>query len=235
MLGSMMISFVYLVGCTKDPDNNTNINPPAVKEDLSLNSYVAYNGDTFRGAYNSQITDSVYLFEQKKELKDCYFNYYPGYSYIKYLQIKWSGSNKDGSRPKDTVIILTLVNYATDTVKLKAEDINMFFEGASMYGNVFFEGENRLSFETVLNIQKTIDEVSLRSNWGWRSDGRIYNDSFSSGTYPLKPSWYPPQFTTSFKMKKLIDGKNHRVFESEYYGGYVNNIPRLVKMRMVLD
>ncbi len=69
-VGLLMIGFIFLFGCQKDPNNNTPSTTPVVQEDLSLNSYFAVGKDTFRGAYNSKIEDTAFFFEKLMTVYD---------------------------------------------------------------------------------------------------------------------------------------------------------------------
>ena len=215
MLGSMMISFVYLVGCTKDPDNNTNINPPAVKEDLSLNSFIALDGDTFRGAYNSQIEDTIIVNEKQMLVHDKFGNLH-------------------------TIFRVSFQKGFIDTLKLNLEEMPMDFEEAVVEwdnlgsSDLLIRNAGYTIFEDWLGVKWHVSSVFVHGSWGFRKKFEI-EDSLSIGYLDKNDSEFSKK--ASLKYKKLIDGKTHRVFETEYYSAieskYFQLIP--VKVRIVLD
>lgn len=240
VLGSLMISFVCLVGCTKDPNNNTNINPPAEKEDLSLNSYIALDGDTFRGAYNSKIEDTIIVNEKQMPVHDKLGNLHPGYSYVNYMKILFYGSNKDGSRSRDTIFRVSFQKGFIDTLKLNLEEMPMDFEEAIVEcdnlgsSDLLIQNAKYTIFEDWLGVKWHVSSVFVDGSWGFRKKFEI-EDSNSIGYLDKNHSEFSKK--ASLKYKKLIDGKTHRVFETEYYSAieskYFQLIP--VKVRIVLD
>lgn len=237
----MLIGFVFLAGCAKDPNNNnTTSNTPVVQEDLSLNSYIALNGDTFRGAYNSKIEDTIIVYEKQMPIHDRQGKLHSGYSYINYMKILFYGSNKDGSRPRDTIFRVSFIKGFVDTVKLNMERMPMDFEDVTVQGDehgVFDEmikDSSGTLFMDWLGMKWFVGHVEIQGSWGFRKHYQL-DDSI---TDYLDPDTRTELRKTSLKTKKLVDGKLHRVFESEYDSYFLSSqfmIPKPVKVRIVLD
>ena len=234
-VGLFLISTMFLLGCQKDPKNNTPTKTPIAQEDLSLISYIIANGDTFRGAYNAKILDTNYLFESKRFYVDSNGTPHNEYSYVNRLLITWYGSNQSGTRVKDTQIQIIFSKRIASLVNLKSSNFNMFFDNACMKqtSSIYF---NFLRFYPHLEFPEfnqvgmdfDIEDVFVDGNWG--PDDRVE-------VYMITCNYEHLMTKTSFKLKKLSDGKFHRVFESEYYSDLLTNIYQLipVKVRIVLD
>jgi hypothetical protein len=238
----MLIGFVFLAGCEKDPNNNnTTSNTPVLQEDLSLSSYIALNGDTFRGAYNSKIEDTIIVYEKQMPIHDRQGKLHSGYSYINYMKILFYGSNKDGSRPKDTIFRVSFIKGFVDTVKLNLEKMPMDFEDAAVRNDQLgisddiLRGSNSSIYMNWLGMKWFVGSVHIYGNWGFRRQNQ-WDDSTMDY---LNPDTRTEFRKTSLKTKKLVDGKIHRVFESEYHSSILSNnplmIPKPVKVRIVLD
>ncbi len=236
----MLIGFVFLAGCEKDPNNNNNTsNTPVAQEDLSLNSYIAVNGDTFRGAYNAKIEDTIIVYERQMPVSGLNGKLHSGYSYVNYMKILFYGSNKDGSRPRDTIFRVSFIKGFVDTVKLNMEKMPMDFDDATVQGDYSGEFDKMIKdssltlFMDWLGMKWIVGHVEIQGSWGFRKQ----NQWADSPMDQLYPDTRTELIKTSLKTKKLVDGKIHRVFESEYHSSLLSNeflkIP--VKVRIVLD
>jgi len=230
-VGLLMIGFIFLFGCQKDPNNNTPTTTPVAQEDLSLNSYIIANGDTFRGAYNSKMIDTNYLWRKNRSYIDSNGVTHNEYSYVNRLLITWYGSNQSGNIAKDTQIQIIFSKRIASLISLKSDDINMFFDSAFMqktysisYDFLRFYPQFEFPEFNQVGVDFEIESAFVDGNWG-------------TDVYLLNCSYEHQMKKTSFKRKKLSDGKLHRVFESEYFSGvrsiFYELIP--VKVRIVLD
>ncbi len=234
----MLIGFVFLAGCEKDPNNNTSTNTPVAQEDLSLNSYFAVGSDIFIGAYNSKIEDTSYFFEKKMTVYDRFYQPREGYSYLKYLKINWFASNKDGSRPQDTIIRFIFKKSHVDSIQVKSEEIPMEFDDAQITSNngpYKYEYLDKYKYfdNFIINNNNRLynDLVYVDGNWGYRG-----TDSWDLANYHIDPDLYWHKHSTaSMKKIKLVDGKWHRVFKAEYYSYDEMVMYYPVKVRIVLD
>jgi len=228
----MLIGIVFLVGCAKEPNSPIKTNIPVTLVDLSLNSYIAVGGDTFRGAYNSILLDSTYGYRKPYKVFDSKFNSFDGYTYTKHMIITWYGSNKNGSSPKDTFISINFRKRIADTQELNSNDISMYFDSGFMnrienriYGVRNFFNDDGYADE--IGQEADLPGAYVHGNWG--TENNVFSDMlicFSDCTLRK----------TSFKQLMLVDGKLHRVFESEYYSA-VHLLMNLkpVTVRIVLD
>ncbi len=159
-----------------------------------------------------------------------------GNSYIKYLKINWFASNKDGSRPQDTIIRFIFKKRHVDSVQVKSEDISMEFDDARITWNSSFINEyldkNQDFDNFIINNNRLMNDlVFVDGNWGYRGD-----DSMNSANYHIYPDLYwHKQSSVSMKKIKLVDGKWHRVFKAEYYSYDAIVLYYPVKVRIVLD
>ena len=237
----MLIGFVFLAGCEKDPNNNNNTsNTPVAQEDLSLNSYIAVNGDTFRGAYNAKIEDTIIVYERQMPVSGLNGKLHSGYSYVNYMKILFYGSNKDGSRPRDTIFRASFIKRFIDTVKLNMEKMPMDFEYAIAQDDLtgstdeLIKDFSHSGLMDELGIKYLVDNVYINGSWGFRKQTQ-WEDSIIDY---LNPDTRTELRKTSLKQKKMVDGKLHWVFESEYLSYILSSrfmIPKPVKVRIVLD
>jgi len=225
-VGLLMIGFIFLFGCQKDPNNNTPITTPVAQEDLSLRSFVAVGYDTFRGAYNSRIQDTNYLFKHPMLYADSNNVQHYGYSCVNHLLIVWYGANKNGNISRDTQIEISFSKSIVSLSNLNSQDISMYFNnvkidhGYSLSDYYYFPKLYELGYDF------PIEQVYVSGNWG---------TSQTLEQEALLPDIFNPINSSSFRLKKLSDGTFHRVFEADYYSYNAFDLIIPVKVRIVLD